>query len=84
MDAQDVVLDSYPHAEAMEEPPIFRHGDFAPIDRGYWIIVADGDGTKLGDGATEEEAWEDAVRRVGGRIGRIHRAGLGRVLRLIR
>ena len=35
MDAQTLVLDRYPDADAVEEPPIFRHGDFAPVDKGY-------------------------------------------------
>jgi len=30
MDAQTIVLDRFPDAEAVEEPPISRHGDDAP------------------------------------------------------
>ncbi len=64
MDAQALVLDRYPDAEAIEEPPIYRHGDFSPIDAGYWGIFADSGATPLGDGATEDKAWEAAARRL--------------------
>jgi hypothetical protein len=64
MDAQALVLDLYPDAEAIEEPPIFRHGDFSPVDAGYWAILADSGALPLGDGATEDQAWQDAARKL--------------------
>jgi hypothetical protein len=64
MDAQAIVFDRYPDAEAIEEPPVFRHGDLAPFDRGYWGIFADSGAVPLGDGATEDEAWDDAARKL--------------------
>jgi hypothetical protein len=63
MDAQDIVLASHPHAEGIEESPILRHGDYAPVDRGYWAIVAESGGVPLGEGRTEQAAWQDAARR---------------------
>jgi hypothetical protein len=66
MDAQDTVLDRYPHAEAREEPPIFQHGVSAPIERGCWEIHPREDvyGEPLGIGKTESKAWEDAARKL--------------------
>ena len=65
MDAQDIVLARHPAAEAIEEPPILRHGDYVPVERGYWAIFAESGAVPLGDGATEEAAWEDAARKLG-------------------
>ena len=67
MDAQDVVLDRYPAAEAREEPPIFQHGEAMPIEAGHWVICAssDLDDKPLGSGTSESKAWEDAARRLG-------------------
>jgi hypothetical protein len=67
MDAQDMVLDRYPDADAREEPPIFRHGEATPVERGYWGIFAgpDLDIGPLGSGNSESRAWEDAAHRLG-------------------
>jgi hypothetical protein len=65
MDAQDLVLERHPDAEAIEEPPILRHGDYVPVERGYWAIFAEAGTVPLGDGATEEAAWKDAARKLG-------------------
>jgi hypothetical protein len=64
MDAQDIVLASYPDAEAIEEPPIFRHGDGTPVDRGYWAIFAESGIVSLGEGGTEDAAWENAASKM--------------------
>jgi hypothetical protein len=66
MDAQDIVLERHRDAEAIEEPAILRHGDDAPVERGYWAIFAETGTVPLGDGTTEEAAWEDAARKLDG------------------
>ena len=66
MDDQDRVLVRFPHAQAVEEPPIFRHGDDTPVDQGYWSVLASPDPNvaPLGFGPTEEKAWADAARKL--------------------
>ena len=66
MDADEVVLDRFPNADAREEPPIFEYGNSSAIDPGYWSIHADADfaSEELGHGPTEELAWADAARHV--------------------
>ena len=38
-----------------------------PLLRGTWAIDDSVLGERLGNGATEDEAWEDALRRLEGR-----------------
>ena len=66
MDNQDTVFRRYPEAQAVEEPPIFPHGQAALIERGYWTIHAgpELDASVLGRGTTEAQAWADAARRL--------------------
>jgi hypothetical protein len=64
MDAQTLVLDRYPDAEAVAEPPVFRHGDTEPIDSGFWGIHIDSGAIALGEGATEHAAWADAAHKL--------------------
>jgi hypothetical protein len=67
MDAQTIVLDRFPDAEAVEQPPIFRHGDVAPVDSGYWQILTNSGAILLGKGKPEEAAWVDAARKLSDR-----------------
>jgi hypothetical protein len=66
MDHQDTVFRRYPEAQAVEEPPIFQHGQAAPSERSYWRIDAgpELDAGVLGRGTTEARAWADAARRL--------------------
>jgi hypothetical protein len=67
MDAEDRVLDHFPHAEAREEAPIYEHGKSSAIQPSYWSVHPDAryDSEELGHGRTEMLAWADAARRLG-------------------
>jgi hypothetical protein len=66
MDDQETVFSRYPRAEAREEPPIFEHGEAAPIQTGHWAIFAgpDLELAELGRGGSESKAWADAARKM--------------------
>jgi hypothetical protein len=63
MDAEDLIFECFPKAEAREEPAIFEHGVDAPIQGGYWAIFAgpDFDSNEIGRGSSEARAWSDAA-----------------------
>ena len=62
MTAQDRVYESFPDAEARQEPAIFEHGMICRF-RGLLghIYRADFDAEELGRGRSEIEAWADAA-----------------------
>jgi hypothetical protein len=66
VDDQETVYSRYPHAEAREEPPIFEHGEAAPIQTGHWAIFTgpDLELAELGRGVSESKAWADAARKL--------------------
>ena len=66
MDAEDRVLDMFPHAEAREEAAIYEHGKCSAIQPSYWSVHPDGsyDSEELGHGRTELLAWADAARHL--------------------
>ncbi len=66
MDAQETVFQRYPDAEARQEPPIYQHGESAPIEPGYWGIFSGSgfDDEEIGRGHTEVKAWADAAHKL--------------------
>jgi len=54
----------FEHAEAKEVKPTFQLGQQAPTQQGRWEIwqsaISSLDELPLGEGATEEAAWDDA------------------------
>jgi hypothetical protein len=67
MDAEELVLASFPKAEAREEAPVYQHGMSSAVMPGYWAIHpnTDLDSEELGHGRTEEQAWNNAASKVG-------------------
>jgi hypothetical protein len=66
MDAQDRVYRRFPDAEARQEPGIYKHGEKAPVEPGYWAIFSgpDFDANEIGQGRNEARAWSDAARKL--------------------
>jgi hypothetical protein len=66
MTRQDIVRMSYSQAEARCNPAVDRDGRLSPGGQESWIIWTQNgqDAVELGQGASAEEAWEDAARRL--------------------
>jgi hypothetical protein len=66
MTRQDIVRMSYSQAEARRQPALDQNGQPSPQRQECWTIgIRNGHGyLELGQGATQEEAWVDAARKL--------------------
>ena len=66
MNHEEIVLQTHPLAEAIALEPIYQHGQDSAACPAEWVILDRPGDQELGQGPTEDAAWEDAARRIAG------------------